>query len=195
MVNSHLAPENYLTDNDLDNITEHFNAHLLKSKKLKTSELKSLKSEEVIAKIYDIVLEDYKNKLSEVPEEIIDDFEKTISLRIIDKNWMDQLDAMENLKEGVGLRGYAQSNPLQVYALEGFELFDNMMATINAEISQYLLNAVIRQNIEREEVKNIRTNDGKEGVKNKPKKADNKIGRNDPCPCGSGKKYKQCCGK
>ncbi len=195
VVNAHLAPEGYLTDNDLDNIVEHFNAHLLKSKKLNKNELKDLKTEEIIDKIYDIVLIDYNNKLKEIPQEIIDDFEKSISLRIIDKNWMDQLDAMENLKEGVGLRGYAQSNPLQVYALEGFQLFDNMMANTNAEISQYLLNAVIRQNIEREEVKNMRTNDGKEGVKNKPKKADKKVGRNDPCPCGSGKKYKQCCGK
>ncbi len=194
-VNSHLAPENYLTENDLNNIIEHYNAHLLKSKKLKLSDLKDLKTDEVIEKIYDIVLEDYKNKLKEIPEEIVNDFEKSISLRIIDKNWMDQLDAMENLKEGVGLRGYAQSNPLQVYALEGFQLFDNMMATINEEISQYLLNAVIRQNIEREEVKNIHTNDGKDGVKNKPKQTEKKVGRNDPCPCGSGKKYKNCCGK
>ena len=108
---------------------------------------------------------------------------------------MDQLDAMEALKEGVGLRGYAQSNPLQVYALEGFDLFDNMMAHISAEISNVLLNAEVRQNIEREEVKNIKTNDGKEGVKSKPKKADKKVGRNDPCPCGSGKKYKKCCGQ
>ena len=108
---------------------------------------------------------------------------------------MNQLDEMEALKEGVGLRGYAQSNPLQVYALEGFQMFDNMMATINAEISNFLLNAEIRQNIEREEIKNIRTNDGKEGVKATPKKATKKVGRNDPCPCGSGKKYKQCCGK
>ena len=134
-------------------------------------------------------------KLKDVPEEIQDDFEKAITLRVIDKHWMDQLDAMENLKEGVGLRGYAQTNPLQVYALEGFQMFDNMMATIEAEISNYLLNAEVRQNIEREEVKNIKTNDGKEGVKSKPKKAEKKIGRNDPCPCGSGRKYKQCCGK
>ncbi len=145
--------------------------------------------------IYNIVVDDYNNKLSDVPLEIQNDFEKSISLRIIDKFWMDQLDAMEDLKEGVGLRGYAQSNPLQVYALEGFQLFDNMMESISAEISNYLLNAEIRQNIERQEVKNIKTNDGKEGVKNKPKVVGTKTGRNDPCPCGSGKKYKQCCGK
>ena len=108
---------------------------------------------------------------------------------------MNQLDEMEALKEGVGLRGYAQTNPLQVYALEGFQMFDNMMASINAEISNYLLNAEIRQNIEREEVKNIRTNSSEEGTKSQPKKVAKKIGRNDPCPCGSGKKYKNCCGR
>lgn len=194
-IDAHLAPEGYLTENDINNIIEQFNAHLLKRKKLTPDDFKNKSNEEIVNHIYDLVVEDYNKKLEDVPKEIQDDFEKSISLRIIDKNWMNQLDEMEALKEGVGLRGYAQSNPLQVYALEGFEMFDNMMATINAEISNYLLNAEIRQNIEREEVKNIRTNDGKEGVKSKPKKAEKKVGRNDPCPCGSGKKYKQCCGK
>ena len=195
-INVHIPPEGYLTDNDINNIIEHFNAHLLKSKKLTKEDFKDKSNEEIVDTIYNVVVEDYNKKLEDVPKEIQDDFEKSISLRIIDKNWMDQLDAMEALKEGVGLRGYAQSNPLQVYALEGFELFDKMMATISAEISTYLLNAEVRQNIERKEVaKNIRTNDGKESVKSTPKKVQAKIGRNDPCPCGSGKKYKQCCGK
>ena len=192
---SHIEPEGYLTDNDIDNIIEQFNAHLLKRRKLSTEDFKNKSNEELEDFIYNIVVDDYNKKLEDIPQEIQDDFEKSISLRIIDKNWMNQLDEMEALKEGVGLRGYAQSNPLQVYALEGFQMFDNMMATIEAEISNYLLNAEVRQNIEREEVKNIKTNDGKEGVKSKPKKAEKKIGRNDPCPCGSGKKYKQCCGK
>ena len=146
--------------------------------------------------VYNLVIEDYNKKLEDIPEEIQNDFEKSISLKVVDKNWMDQLDAMEALKEGVGLRGYAQSNPLQVYALEGFQMFDNMLATISEEISRFLLNAEVRQNTEREEVaKNIRTNDGKETVKKQPKKSQDKVKRNDPCPCGSGKKYKQCCGK
>ena len=194
-VKAHLEPEGYLNDNDIDNIIEQFNAHLLKRKKLKDSDFKGKSTDESIDMIYNIVVDDYNNKLEDVPLEIQNDFEKSISLRIVDKFWMDQLDAMEDLKEGVGLRGYAQSNPLQVYALEGFQLFDNMMESISAEISNYLLNAEIRQNIERQEVKNIKTNDGKEGIKNKPKTVGNKTGRNDPCPCGSGKKYKQCCGK
>ena len=193
-IKSHLT-ENVLTENDINNIIEQFNSHLLKRKKLTKDDFKDRTNEEISEYIYNIVVDDYNKKLEDIPKEIQDDFEKSISLRIIDKYWMDQLDAMEELKEGVGLRGYAQSNPLQVYALEGFQMFDNMLASISAEISEFLLNAEVRQNIEREEIKNIRTNDGKEGVKSKPKKADKKVGRNDPCPCGSGKKYKQCCGK
>ena len=152
-------------------------------------------NEEIIDHIYNIVIEDYNKKLEDIPEDIQNDFEKSISLRVIDKNWMNQLDGMEALKEGVGLRGYAQTNPLQVYALEGFQMFDNMLATISEEISRFLLNAEVRQNIEREEVKNVHLNDGKEKTKSTPKKAEKKIGRNDPCWCGSGKKYKQCHGK
>ena len=192
-VHSHLT-DGELTSNDVDNLIELFNARYLKKRKLKKEDFNK-DINELIDFIYEIVVDDYSKKLEDVPKDIQDDFEKSISLRCIDKNWMDQLDAMEALKEGVGLRGYAQSNPLQVYALEGFDLFDNMMANISAEISNFLLNAEVRQNIEREEVKNIKTNDGKEGVKSKPKKADKKVGRNDLCPCGSGRKYKQCCGK
>ena len=145
--------------------------------------------------IYDIVVNDYNSKLSEVPLDIQDDFEKAITLKVLDKNWMNQLDNMEHLKEGIGLRGYAQTNPLQAYALEGFELFDNMLKETNKEITTYLLKAEVRQNLERVENKNIRTNDSKEKVKSKPIKKNQTVGRNDPRPCGSGKKYKQCCGK
>ena len=145
--------------------------------------------------IYDIVLKDYSEKLKDIPKEIQNEFEKSITLSILDKNWMNQLDNMEHLKEGIGLRGYAQTNPLQAYALEGFELFDNMLKETNKEITTYLLKAEIRQNLERVENKNIRTNDASESVKKQPKKVEKKVGRNDPCPCGSGKKYKQCCGK
>ena len=193
-INSHLT-DGELTDNDINNIIEIFNANLLKRKKLEKEDFKEKNKNEIINYIYSIVIDDYNKKLEDIPEEIQNDFEKSISLRVIDKNWMNQLDAMEALKEGVGLRGYAQSNPLQVYALEGFEMFDNMMATISQEISQYLLNAEVRQNTQREEVKNVHASHGKEETKRTPKKASEKIGRNDPCPCGSGKKYKQCCGK
>lgn len=193
-VESHLPPENELTNNDLDNICEHFNSNILKVKKISINGLKDKSVEEVIDTIYDIVIEDYNNKLKEVPEEIKNAFEKNITLSILDKNWRAQLDAMEALQEGVRLRGMASTNPLQAYALEGFEMFDNMLANVNAEVSLYLLNAEIRRNIVSKEQQNIRTNDSKEKAKSSPKRV-KKIGRNEPCPCGSGKKYKNCCGK
>jgi len=194
-VKSHIPPEDKLTINDIDNIIERFNANLLKSKKLNKKELENKTVDEIIDYIYKIVVKDYEDKLKDIPIEIQNDFEKAITLRIVDKNWMDQLDAMEHLKEGIGLRGYAQTNPLQAYALEGFELFDNMLAQINREITTFLLKAEVRQNLERHENKNIKTNDTKEETKKTPKRVSKKIGRNDPCPCGSGHKYKQCCGK
>ena len=194
-VNDHFVPEDVLTHNDIVNICEIFNSNLLKSEKLVEKDLENKSIDEVQNTIYDIVIKDYNEKLSDVPKEIQNDFEKAITLRVLDKNWMNQLDNMEQLKEGIGLRGYAQTNPLQAYALEGFQMFDNMLKETNREITTYLLKAEVRQNLERHENKNIKTNDSSEGTKKTPKKVENKIGRNDPCPCGSGKKYKQCCGK
>ena len=194
-VNVHFPPEDSLTHNDIVNICEYFNANLLKTKKLKEEDLESKEINEIQDFIYEVVVNDYNEKLKEVPEEIQSDFEKSIALRVLDKNWMEQLDSMEHLKEGIGLRGYAQTNPLQAYALEGFELFDSMLRDTNKEVTTFLLKAEVRQNLEREEVKNVKTNDSKEGSKKVPKKSESKVGRNDLCPCGSGKKYKQCCGK
>ena len=194
-VNVHFPPEDSLTHNDIVNICEYFNANLLKTKKLKEEDLESKEINEIQDFIYEVVVNDYNEKLKEVPEEIQSDFEKSIALRVLDKNWMEQLDSMEHLKEGIGLRGYAQTNPLQAYALEGFELFDGMLRDTNKEVTTFLLKAEVRKNLEREEVKNVKTNDSKEGSKKVPKKSESKVGRNDLCPCGSGKKYKQCCGK
>ena len=108
---------------------------------------------------------------------------------------MEHINTMSILREGIGLRGYAQENPLRAYTNEGFELYDELLSTIDKNITMFLLKSEIRQNIERKQVeKPIATNDGKETSKKQPKKV-SKIGRNEPCVCGSGKKYKQCCGK
>ena len=107
---------------------------------------------------------------------------------------MEHISTMSHLREGIGLRGYANTNPLQAYTMEGYQLFDDMLARINKDTCIFLLKAEIRQNLERKQVsKAVSTNDGKDH-KRVQKKSD-KVGRNDPCPCGSGKKYKNCCGK
>ena len=194
MVMGHLIESNNLSENDYTEIVEASNENLLKKYRINLSEINGKEPEEVIEFIYSNVLKDYEEKLSEIPEEIAIEFEKSIALRVIDSHWMEHISTMSHLREGIGLRGYANENPLQAYTLEGYDLFDAMMNTINKEVSMYLLKSEIRQNLERKEVvKNVITNDSKDTVKTSKKST--KVGRNDNCPCGSGKKYKQCCGK
>ena len=194
LVMSHLIENKRLENKDYEEILEAANENLLKRYRLTLSEIQNKKENEVIDIIYDNVLKVYEEKLQDIPEEVTNEFEKAISLRVIDSHWMNHISTMSHLREGVGLRGYANENPLQAYTMEGYQLFDDMLNKINSEISIYLLKSEIKQNTERKEVvKKVIANDGKETVKS-TKKSD-KIGRNDPCPCGSGKKYKQCCGK
>ena len=194
LVMSHLVESKHLVDKDYEEILEYANENLLKKYRLNLSEIKDKPEQAVIDFIYDKVLKDYEEKLTDIPEEVKNEFEKAISLRVIDSSWMDHISTMSHLREGVGLRGYANENPLQAYTMEGYQLFDAMMNKINSEVTIYLLKSEIRHNIERKEVaKKMITNDGKDQVKHQKKS--NKIGRNDPCPCGSGRKYKQCCGK
>ena len=194
LVMAHLIDSKHLQENDYSEILEAANENLLRKYRLNLSEINGKKEDEVIETIYDNVLKDYEEKLADIPEEVSNEFEKAISLRVIDSNWMEHISTMSHLREGVGLRGYANENPLDAYTKEGYNLFDNMLNKINTDISIYLLKSEIRQNTERKEVvKKVITNDGKDTVKTS-KKSD-KVGRNDPCPCGSGKKYKNCCGK
>ena len=195
IVNDHLIETNKLSEHDYSEILEATNENLLKHNRITLSEIKGKNPDDVINFIYDLVVKEYENKLQEVPLELRDEFEKTITLQVIDSHWMDHISTMSQLREGIGLRGYANENPLQAYTIEGYDLFDAMMSQINKEVSMYLLKGEIIHNIQRKEVaKKIITNDGKE-TKKIQAKSKKKVGRNDPCPCGSGKKYKQCCGK
>ncbi len=194
LVNSHLAPEGYLTEQDYNEIAEFSNENLLKQD-IKNKDIIGLKTEEVIDKIYKLVVEEYEAKLKSIPQEVTSEFEKVITLQVLDKYWMEHINTMSHLREGIHLRGYAQEDPLRAYTMEGFDLFDEMLQRIDKDISIFLLKAEIRQNIERKPVsKKQVTNEKSEETKKVPKKSE-KIGRNEPCPCGSGKKYKQCCGK
>lgn len=194
LVEGHIAPEGYLTDNDLSEILEFANEHLLKES-LKVDDIKDKSVEELIQFLYNKVIFEYNDKLSEIPTEIANEFEKAISLRVIDTHWMNHINTMSHLREGIGLRSYAQEDPLRAYTSEGFELYDELLNTIDKNITMFLLKSEIRQNIERKQVaKGQAVNDDNKTKKATPKKVE-KIGRNSLCPCGSGKKYKQCCGK
>ena len=194
MVRRHTNEHGVITEQDSSEIVEYVNENLLKNSNLKLSEILNKEIHEIIDVIEDKVIKDYENKIKELPEEIINDFEKAISLQVIDNYWMEHINTMDHLREGVSLRGYANEDPLQAYIREGFELFDRMLDNIGKDITLYLLKAEIRQNLEVKQVKG-NTNEAKEKVAKKTVKKEKKIGRNDPCPCGSGKKYKQCCGK
>ena len=194
LINSHLAPEGYLTDNDLEDIVNFANENLLKND-ISTKEITNMETNDVIDLLAKKVIEEYEEKIAKIPEEVTNEFEKVITLQVLDNYWMEHINTMSHLREGIHLRGYAQEDPLRAYTMEGFELFDSMMQKIDKDVSILLLKAEIRQNIERKEVSNKKiTNETKEDTKRAPKRV-NKIGRNDPCPCGSGKKYKNCCGK
>ena len=194
LVMSHLVEQPELLEFDCSEICEYVNENLLRNSNMKLSEIINKSKDEVIQILEDKIIGEYENKIKDLPEEIVNDFEKVIALRVIDTHWMEHINTMDHLKEGIGLIIYAQNNTLFEYTNEGFQLFDEMLDTINREITKYLLKAEIKQNLERKEVvKPTGTNDSKDKVKTTRKVE--KIGRNEPCPCGSGKKYKQCCGK
>ncbi len=195
IVSSHLPPEDKLTDKDIEDILAYVNQNLLK-KDLKASDLKDNDSEYVINYIYDLIVKEYEDKIKAIPTEITNEFEKAISLNVIDKYWTENINSLSHLRESVMMRGYGGQDPLRAYSMEGLDMYEKMLENIDKDITTFLLKAEVKQNTERKEVtKNKLTNDNDTTIKNVPKKADKKVGRNDPCPCGSGKKYKNCCGK
>ena len=195
LVKSHLAPEGVLGKKDYEEIATYVNENLLK-KDIKVSDIDGKSEEDVIDFLVKHLTEEFEEKIKELPKEISDEFEKAITLQVVDNYWMEHINTMSHLREGIHLRGYAQEDPLRAYTMEGYDMFDEMLQKIDRDVTTFLLRAEIRQNIERKEVvkKKITNDGGKETTKKAPKRV-KKIGRNEPCPCGSGKKYKNCCGK
>jgi preprotein translocase subunit SecA len=126
------------------------------------------------------------------------EIERMIILRIVDEKWMDHLDAMDQLREGIGLRGYGQKNPVTEYKFEGYEMFQNMIDNIQEDVVRYLYRIRMPQEAQPQQRTNVvenRYQDEEQQQKPQPVRKEEVVGRNDPCPCGSGKKYKKCCGK
>ena len=195
LIESHAGEEEKLEKEDIKDICEYVNSSLLR-KNIDEEFFKDKSIDNIIDGITDLIISEYEEKIKEIPDEVANEFEKVIALNVIDKYWMEQINTMAHLKEGIFLRSYAQDNPQRAYTEEGFDLFDTMMENIDKYTSLYLLNAEIRQNIERKQVaKSQSTNESTEKGKGHTIKKGKKVGRNDLCPCGSGKKYKNCCGK
>ncbi len=195
--------QTHTQDSDEDNwnlqaIVEHVEGNLLDPDALTIDDIKHKDQEEIIDLIMEKVRAKYEEKSEELPPEQFQEFQKVIVLRTVDTKWMDHIDQMDQLRQGIHLRAYGQNDPLREYQMEGFHMFEEMIASIEDEVAKYIMKAQIRENLQRQEVvKNTQAIAGGQESKKKRKPYVKKIdiGRNDPCPCGSGKKYKNCHGK
>ncbi|ARF18251.1 preprotein translocase subunit SecA [Sporosarcina ureae] len=179
-------------------LKDYLEANLLAEDTVTIEDLESKTPEELQTFIHELVIARYNEKEQEMSEERMREFEKVVLLRAIDTKWMDHIDAMDQLRNGIHLRAYGQNDPLREYQAEGFIMFEDMLMAIENDATKYVMKAEIRNNLEREEVAKGQANNPKEDgapVAKKPIRRTVNIGRNEPCPCGSGKKYKNCHGK
>ena len=139
----------------------------------------------------------YEDKETEFPEpEQFRELERVVLLKVIDRRWMDHIDDMDQLRQGIGLQAYGQRDPLVEYKMSGFDMFDSMIASIQEDTVRLLYHVRMEEKVEREQVAKVTGTNKDDSAANAPKKrSGTKVYPNDPCPCGSGKKYKQCCGK
>ena len=164
-------------------------------------------SNAIISKLQELALNKYAEKETEIGSEYLRELERVVMLKVVDQKWMDHIDSMDELKNGIGLRAYGQQDPVVKYRTEGMEMFEEMVLDIKHDIVQILMNLRKQEDVKREEtakitgaaLQAINSVDSGEQIKSDVNRTvvnqEPKIGRNDPCPCGSGKKYKNCCGK
>ena len=162
--------------------------------KLTEEELMDSTREGLINQLTEIALANFADKEEEVGADAMRELERVALLRSVDTKWIDHIDAMEQLKHGIGLRAYGQQDPVMLYKFEGFDMFEEMIASIREATLKLVFNARLSAPVERVQVAKPITPAGDGTVTPKQAKKDDKVGRNDPCPCGSGKKYKKCCG-
>ena len=160
-----------------------------------TDEVKDVK--ELKHKLKEQAVKLYEAKEAEFPEpEALRELERVILLKVIDRKWMDHIDDMDQLRQGIGLQAYGQKDPLVEYKMSGFDMFDGMIANIQEDTVRLLFHVRIEQKVEREQVAKVTGTNKDDSVAATPKRRETaKVYPNDPCPCGSGKKYKQCCGR
>ncbi|CAK6479322.1 preprotein translocase subunit SecA [Peribacillus castrilensis] len=183
---------------NLQGLVDYLNGNLFNEGSITVADLEGKNESELVEFILAKVKEGYDQKEEELSEEQMREFEKVIVLRAVDSKWMDHIDAMEQLRQGIHLRAYGQIDPLREYQSEGFAMFEAMIASMEDEVAKYIMKAEIRNNLERTEVikgqaVNPKEEDGGK-VKKAPARKKEDVGRNALCPCGSGKKYKNCHG-
>ena len=167
----------------------------------------SKNAEKIIEKLQEVALDKYAEKEKEIGSDELRELERVVMLKVVDQKWMDHIDAMDELKNGIGLRAYGQQDPVVKYRIEGMDMFDEMVNDIKHDVVKLLMNLRKQEEVRREEAAKItgaalqalNSLDKGQQMKSEVNKTvvnqGPKVGRNDPCPCGSGKKYKNCCGK
>lgn len=198
-VNNYTANGTYPEEWDLEGLRLHTNEIVNRELGVDFSNLEDITKVSLLDDVDNKSLEAYDEKEAEFGSENFREVEKVVLLRNVDQLWMDHIDAMDQLKQGIGLRAYGNQDPVVAYKKEGFEMFEGLIENIQLETIKMIFRVVPREKIERKRVAKITgTNEGGSEVVKKKKpivRKEKKIGRNDPCPCGSGKKYKNCCGK
>ena len=199
MVNAHHvmadAKEKISESYDYEALLSLANKKLFTREPIEINEIEGKNAEEIIEDFVARIKENYHAKGSSINIEAFREFQKVIVLRVVDIHWMNHIDAMDALRQGIHLRSYGQTNPLLEYQSEGFEMFERLIERVEDDVCRYILLAEIQQNLQREQVvKPMAARSGKEEAKKRPnQRSEQKVGRNEPCPCGSGKKHKQCC--
>ena len=166
-------------------------------KPLTQERVKGMKKNELKHQLKEEAVKLYELKEAEFPEaEQLRELERVILLKVIDNKWMSHIDDMEQLRQGIGLQAYGQRDPVVEYKMSAYEMFNSMTNSIQEDTVRLLYHVHVEQKIEREQVAQVTgTNKDNSGPKKPVQRTSEKVYPNDPCPCGSGKKYKQCCGR
>ena len=189
----------YVGDNgvELENLKSYLYGLFMPKESLEGEELKTLNSQELSDKIYEIAHDIYREKEEIIGSDRMREVERIILLQCVDNHWIDHIDAMDQLRQGIGLRALGQQDPVIAYKMEGFDMFDDMIKHIQEETVRYLFNITIEQQPkERKSIVDVDTLASPSDLAdNSPVVKERTVGRNELCPCGSGKKFKHCCGK
>ncbi|MGI6704593.1 MAG: preprotein translocase subunit SecA [Clostridia bacterium] len=194
MIEIYTSNSQYPEEWDLKGLEEYARKMFLLRGGLGIKGTGDLTREDIKAVLYEKALGIYNEKEEKIGAERMRELERVILLRVVDMKWMENIDNMDQLRQGIGLRAYGQEDPVRAYQIEGYEMFQEMINSIKEDTVRYLFQVQIEQMPVRERVAQPVEASHRESAK-KPVKKEGKVGRNDPCPCGSGKKYKKCCGK
>lgn len=196
-VNSHITGQDETFNEELKALIGYMDDLLGIHGQVKVGELEKLSNDEIIEKFDNIAFDIYKKKEDDFTSDHMREVERVVLLKVVDTKWMDHIDNMDHLKQGIGLRAYKQQDPVQAYQFEGSNMFDEMINNIKVDTVRMLMHVQSEKTPERERVaKETTTNyESGAGARREPVRKEKKVGRNDLCPCGSGKKYKNCCGR